>query len=146
MDFALAAGVTVESADGKVQVTRATDSKFDRALHGTTRAIIANMVKGVSEGFSKSLSIIGVGYKAELQGERMALQLGFSHPIVLIPPTGIKLDVQGGVKIIVSGADKSLVGEVAAKIRSFRPPEPYKGKGIRYDGERVRKKAGKTAA
>ena len=138
--------IAIKSEDGRIEVTRAGDSKEQRALHGTCRALIANMVKGVTQGYAKELSLIGVGYRAEQQGERLNLQLGYSHQIVFIPPPGIKLEVAGGVKIQVSGCDKELVGLVAAKIRSFRPPEPYKGKGIRYTDEKVRKKAGKTAA
>ena len=139
-------GIQVKLEDGKIEVTRANDSNFVRSLHGTSRALLANLVKGVTEGYSRELSLVGVGYRAELQGERLTLQLGYSHPIVFVPPAGIKLDAPGGVKILISGLDKELVGLVAAKIRSFRPPEPYKGKGIRYTGEHVRKKAGKTAA
>ena len=139
-------GIQVKLEDGKIEVTRANDSNFVRSLHGTSRALLANLVKGVTEGYSRELSLVGVGYRAELQGERLTLQLGYSHPIVFVPPAGIKLDAPGGVKILISGLDKELVGLVAAKIRSFRPPEPYKGKGIRYTGEHVRKNAGKTAA
>lgn len=146
LSYQIPAEISVKSEDAKIEVTRSNDSKLARSLHGTTRAILANLVKGVTEGFSRELSLVGVGYRAELQGERLTLQLGFSHPIVFIPPPGIKLEAPGGTKILVSGASKGLVGEVAAKIRSFRPPEPYKGKGIRYTDEHVRKKAGKTAA
>jgi large subunit ribosomal protein L6 len=130
----------------KIWVKRGSDSKLDKSLHGMTRANIANMVKGVTEGFKKALSIIGVGYKAELAGDKLTLSLGYSHPILFRPPEEIKLIVDKPTRIVVSGADKELVGMVAAKIRSFRPPEPYKGKGIRYENEKVRKKAGKAAA
>jgi len=138
--------IQIKVADGQIEVTRGNDTNYVRALHGTTRSLLANMVKGVTAGYSKEMSLVGVGYRAEFQGERLNLQLGYSHPIVFIPPPGIKLEAPGGVKILVSGSDKELVGLVAAKIRSFRPPEPYKGKGIRYTDEHVRKKAGKTAA
>lgn len=136
----------IELEDDKVWVKRGSDSKFEKSLHGMTRALIANMVKGVTDGFKKALSIIGVGYKAELSGSRLTLSLGYSHPILFRPPEEIKLTVDNPTRIVVSGPDKELVGMVAAKIRSFRPPEPYKGKGIRYEQEKVRKKAGKTAA
>jgi large subunit ribosomal protein L6 len=138
--------IQIKVADGKIEVTRGNDSNYVRALHGTTRSLLANMVQGVTQGYNKEMSLVGVGYRAELLGERLNLQLGYSHPIVFLPPPGIKLEAPGGVKILVSGSDKELVGLVAAKIRSFRPPEPYKGKGIRYTDEHVRKKAGKTAA
>ncbi len=138
--------IQIEVADGQIEVTRGNDTNYVRALHGTTRSLLANMVKGVTAGYSKEMSLVGVGYRAELQGERLNLQLGYSHPIVFLPPPGIKLEAPGGIRILVSGSDKELVGLIAAKIRSFRPPEPYKGKGIRYTDEHVRKKAGKTAA
>ena len=138
--------IKVNLEDSKIVVKRAADDKFHKALHGLTRAIIANMVQGVVSGFSKSLDIVGVGYKAELAGKNLQLVLGYSHPILFAPPEGIKIEVAGVNRILVSGVDKELVGQVAAKIRSFKPPEPYKGKGIRYTDEKVRKKAGKTAA
>ncbi|MCI0530848.1 MAG: 50S ribosomal protein L6 [candidate division Zixibacteria bacterium] len=143
--FIIPSGIEHKATEGKLEFTRKDDSDYNRALHGTTRAVVANLVEGVTRGFSKSLQMVGVGYRAEVQGNKMTLQLGFSHPIVLIAPPEIKLDAPGGTKIIVSGIDKHLVGMVADKIRSFRPPEPYKGKGIRYENEWVRKKAGKTA-
>lgn len=136
----------VDLEDSKIVVTRFSDNKFYKSLHGLTRALIANMVKGVTVGFSKSLEIVGVGYKAEVMGKNLQLVLGYSHPILLAPPEGIKIETPAANKINVSGVDKELVGQVAAKIRSLRPPEPYKGKGIRYQDEKVRKKAGKTAA
>lgn len=136
----------VDLEDSQIVVTRFSDDNFHKAMHGMTRALIANMIKGVTAGFSKSLEIVGVGYKAELVGKNLQLALGFSHPILLSPPEGIKIEVAAGNKIAVSGVDKELVGQVTAKIRSLRPPEPYKGKGIRYQNEKVRKKAGKTAA
>ena len=136
----------VDMEDSKIVVTRFSDNKFYKSLHGLTRALIANMVKGVTAGFSKSLEIVGVGYKAEVVGKNLQLALGYSHPILLAPPDGIKIEAPAANRINVSGVDKELVGQVAAKIRSLRPPEPYKGKGIRYQDEKVRKKAGKTAA
>lgn len=138
--------IKLEQKADRLVATRSSDSKFHKSLHGLTRAIVANMVKGVTEGFQKILEIEGVGYKAEMKGKSISLSLGFSHPVLLSPPTGIELRLQDPTKIIVGGADKELVGLVAAKIRSFYPPEPYQGKGIRYRGERVRRKAGKTAA
>lgn len=143
MDFNPNMMVKVE--DGQLRVTRPNDSPPSRALHGLTRTLINNMVVGVSKGFSKRLEIVGVGYRAELKSNRLVLQLGFSHQIVFVPPPEIKITVEGTNIITVSGIDKSLVGQIAAKIRSFRPPDVYKGKGIRYLGEYVRQKAGKTA-
>ncbi|MDE2754313.1 MAG: 50S ribosomal protein L6 [Gemmatimonadota bacterium] len=128
-----------------IVVTRPTDEKAHRALHGLTRALIANIVKGVSQGFSKTLEIVGVGYRAQARGNGLELRLGFSHNIDFPAPDGIRLETPNPTTIIVSGADKQQVGHTAAVIRSFRPPEPYKGKGVRYQGEYVRRKAGKTA-
>lgn len=138
--------IEVVVSDGKVVVTPKGASKFHKSLHGLTRAIINNMVLGVTRGYQKELSIVGVGYKAELQGKRLNLVLGYSHPIMVRPPEGVSFAVDQGTRIMVSGIDKELVGEIAAKIRALRPPEPYKGKGIRYVNEVVRHKAGKTAA
>ena len=135
----------VESDQDNLVVKRPSDNKFHKSLHGLTRSLIANMVRGVVSEYEKSLEIQGIGYKAELLGRKLNLSLGFSHPILFSPPEGIKIELGGPNNIKVSGIDKQLVGLVAAKIRSFRPPEPYKGKGIRYKGEIVRKKAGKTA-
>lgn len=137
--------IDVEMDQNQLLVKRPSESKFHKSLHGLTRSLIANMVAGVTAEYQKSLEIQGVGYKAELKGKRLNLVLGLSHPILFMPPEGIRIDLDGPVKIKISGIDKQLVGQVAAKIRSFRPPEPYKGKGIRYAGEIVRKKAGKTA-
>jgi len=135
---------TVEGAE--VLVTRPSDQKKHRSLHGLTRALINNMVEGVSTGFTRELKIIGVGYRAELRGNTLIVNVGYSHPIILIPPDGITLEVLPKEnKVFVKGVDKELVGETAAKIRSFRKPEPYKGKGIRYVDEHVTIKAGKTA-
>ena len=131
--------------DGKLSVTRPSDSPFHRSLHGLTRTLLANMVEGVTKGFEKRLEIVGVGYRAEEQGPTLVFQLGYSHPIVFRPPEGIAIQIEKGTRLAVSGIDKQLVGQVAAKIRSFRPPEPYKEKGIRYEGEYIRRKAGKAA-
>lgn len=135
-------------ADGgkTLVVTRPDDQKENRALHGLTRSLVANIVEGVSQGFSKTLEIVGVGYRAQAQGTGLRLSLGFSHPIEFPAPKGITFEVPNQTTIVVSGADKQQVGHTAAVIRAFRPPEPYKGKGVRYRGEHVRRKAGKTAA
>ena len=139
--------VDINMEDSQIVVTRSSDEKNVRALHGTTRAVIQNMVTGVSEGFSKTLEIQGVGYKADMEGEKLVINVGFSHPVIVEPPTGIKFDVtEKNRLIVVNGSNKEDVGQVASDIRKIRPPEPYKGKGIRYLGERVRRKAGKTAA
>ncbi|MBH31426.1 MAG: 50S ribosomal protein L6 [Candidatus Marinimicrobia bacterium] len=135
--------MTVKEENGSLLVERPSDSASLRALHGTTRAVLANMVHGVTEGFTKELEIIGVGFNARLEGKRLKLALGFSHDIYFDPPEGIDIKVGKG-SVSISGIDKQLVGQVAAKIRSFRPPEPYKGKGVRYAGEYVRIKKGKT--
>ncbi len=137
--------MNIEVKENEIVVTRPDDSKFNRSLHGLTRQLIANMVDGVSKGFSKKLQIIGVGYRAEMKGKKLVLTIGYSHPIVFSVPDIIKLETPSPTEIVVSGIDKELVGLVAAKIRSFRKPEPYKGKGIRYEGEYVRHKAGKAA-
>lgn len=139
--------VDIQMEESQIVVTRSSDEKTVRALHGTTRAVLQNMVTGVSEGFSKTLEIQGVGYKAELDGEKLVINVGFSHPVFVEPPTGITFDVTEKNRfIVVNGNNKEVVGQVAADIRKIRPPEPYKGKGIRYLGERVRRKAGKSAA
>lgn len=137
--------VEVLTENNELIVRRKDDAKKSRALHGLTRALIQNMVKGVTEGFSKTLDIVGVGYRAELKGSNLLMNIGYSHPIYFIPPEKIKLEVPQPTQIIVSGIDKELVGLVAAKIRSFRKPEPYKGKGIKYNNEQILRKAGKTA-
>jgi large subunit ribosomal protein L6 len=131
---------------GSVIVERTSDSGRQRSLHGLTRSLVQNMIIGLTEGYSRRLEIVGVGYRAEKKGNALALQLGFSHPIYFVPPEGVAINVPAATQIEVKGIDKHLVGQVAAKIRSFRPPEPYKGKGIRYEGEHVRKKAGKATA
>jgi large subunit ribosomal protein L6 len=135
----------IKLQDGILLVERPTDQRGHRALHGLTRALLANMVQGVSEGYSKVLEIVGTGYRAELQGEDLVLYLGYSHPIDFPAPAGISFEVpRGGRAVTVQGIDKELVGEIAARIRRKRPPEPYKGKGVRYQGEYVRRKAGKA--
>jgi len=131
--------------DTEIRVERPSDHKDHRALHGLTRSLINNMVMGVTEGFSKTLEIIGVGYRADAKGKGITLNLGFSHPIQYEPAEGVILECPNQTTVVVSGPDKQKVGQAAAEIRSFRPPEPYKGKGIRYQGEHVRRKAGKTA-
>jgi len=141
----ISAEMIVEKQEGQLLVKRPSDSKKHRSLHGLTRTLLNNLVVGVTQGFSKSLEIVGVGYKVEKKGKGILLTLGYSHPIYFVPPEGISIEVPSPTKIVVSGIDKVLVGQVAAKIRTFRPPEPYKGKGIRYEGEDVRRKAGKTA-
>lgn len=148
--------MSVELHDGQILVSRPSDAREHRALHGLTRALIANMVTGVTNGFSKTLEITGVGYRATKQGEKLVFQLGYSHPVELVPPAGIKIGTIEtftptatndwmSTRFAVEGIDKELVGEVAAKIRKLRQVEPYKGKGIRYHGEIVRRKAGKAA-
>jgi large subunit ribosomal protein L6 len=136
--------VSVAVEDGVVTLSRANDERQSRALHGLSRALLNNMVVGVSEGFSKELRTEGVGYRANLQGRRLELQVGYSHPVHIEAPEGISFEVPDQTRIIVSGIDKQLVGQVAAEIRQVRPPEPYKGKGIRYVDEYVRRKAGKA--
>ncbi len=135
--------IIIKDENGNIVVNRPSDNASHRALHGTTRAMLANMVHGVSEGFNKKLEIIGVGFNAKMEGKRLKLSLGFSHDIYFDPPEGVDIKTGKG-SISISGIDKQLVGQVAAKIRSFRPPEPYKGKGIRYSGEYVKIKKGKT--
>jgi large subunit ribosomal protein L6 len=130
--------------DGRVLVTRSSDLPRHRALHGLTRALVANMVTGVEQGFTKTLELHGVGYRAQQMGSNIQVAVGFSHPVEVKPPSGITLEVDGTNRIHVRGIDKELVGEIAAEIRHLRPPEPYKGKGIRYEGEHVRRKAGKA--
>ncbi len=137
--------MNIEIKDNQVVVKRPDDSKFSRSLHGLTRQLIANMIEGVSKGFTKKLQVIGVGYRAEMKGKKLLLNVGFSHPIVFTAPDSITISTPSPTEILVSGIDKELVGLIAAKIRSFRKPEPYKGKGIRYENEYVRRKAGKAA-
>ena len=144
LEFTFRKEMTISQKDGLIMVKRGSDNREQKSLHGTTRQMLNNMVIGVSEGFSKELEIIGVGYQAQVQGSRLQLQLGYSHDIYFDVPDGIKVTANNRTEIKVEGIDKQLVGAVAAKIRSFRPPEPYKGKGIRYKGEHVRSKQGKT--
>jgi large subunit ribosomal protein L6 len=137
--------MTIEQSDGTITVTRPTDRGQDRALHGLTRSLVANMVEGVTKGFEKRLEIQGVGYRASMRGTALELNVGFSHPVVKDAPDGVTYEVPTQTEIIVKGIDKQQVGQIAAEIRKVRPPEPYKGKGIRYQGEYVRRKVGKRA-
>jgi large subunit ribosomal protein L6 len=136
--------LNVVQEDGTLKVERPNDEKRARELHGLTRTLIANMVTGVTEGYRKGLEITGVGYRAQLVGKKLQLNLGYSHPIEIDPPEGISFEVESPVRLAVVGIDKELVGHIAARIRSQRKPEPYKGKGVRYAGEQVRRKAGKA--
>ena len=154
LDLQVDPDMTIEQQDGELVVSRPTEQKRHKALHGLTRSLIANMVEGVSSGYTKELEVIGVGYRAEVKNMGgltvLELALGFSHPIYFVPPEGIDVEAQAergkNARVKISGIDKQLVGQVAAKIRGLRPPEPYKGKGVRYSDEYVRRKAGKTAA
>ena len=137
-------GVSFAVEDGKVSVARANDEKHTRAIHGLSRSLLNNMVVGVAEGFTRTLELQGVGYRVQQTGEKVTLSVGFSHPVEVAPPQGIQLEVDGATRLHVRGIDKELVGQVAANIRKVRKPEPSKGKGIRYLGERVRRKAGKA--
>jgi len=137
--------ISVELKENEVIVTRPDDLKLNKSLHGLTRALIQNMVNGVTSSYSKTLDIVGVGYRAELKGKNLLLNIGYSHPIYFMPPAEITFEVPAPTQIIVSGISKQLVGQVAAKIRSIREPEPYKGKGIKYSDEHIQRKAGKTA-
>lgn len=136
--------ITVEVEDGSINVNRPSDLKKHKSLHGLSRSLVANMVEGVTKGYEKKLEIVGVGYRANKQGNNVVLSLGFSHPVELTAPEGITLEVPSQTEIIVKGIDKQLVGNYAAKIRAYRKPEPYKGKGVRYAGEIIRRKEGKT--
>ena len=139
-------GINIEIAENSVVVKRENDTKPVRSLHGTMRVLINNMVVGVTEGFKKELEIIGVGYKAQMKGKNLVLNIGFSHPVEMVVPEGLKASTPSVTRILIEGIDKQQVGEFAAKIRRIYPPEPYKGKGIRYVGEEVRKKVGKALA
>ena len=139
------ARMQIEQDDGSLVVKRPTERGDDRALHGLTRSLIANMVEGVTKGFEKRLELQGVGYRATLRGIDLELNVGFSHPVVVKPPQGISFEVPDPTSVLVKGIDKQQVGEIAAEVRKVRPPEPYKGKGIRYEGEYVRRKVGKRA-
>lgn len=136
--------MSFEHEEGQVVVTRASDIKQHRALHGLTRALIANMVEGVTNGFEKKLELVGVGYRASMQGKKLIINIGFSHPVEIDPPEGIEFEVPAVTKITVRGIDKQLVGNTAAHIRAIRKPEPYKGKGIKYENETIRRKVGKA--
>ena len=137
--------ISIEVADGEVRCSRPSDSPQDRSAHGLVRALLANQVTGVTEGFKKELSIVGVGYRAEMKGKNLVLNLGFSHPIEYPAPDGIAFSCPDQTRIVIEGMSKQQVGQVAAEIRDFRPPEPYKGKGVRYADEVVHRKAGKSA-
>ncbi|OPH50070.1 50S ribosomal protein L6 [Paenibacillus ferrarius] len=134
----------VNVLENEISVERPSDNKLHRSLHGTTRSVVANMVSGVTEGFTKSLDLVGVGYRANKSGDKLVLNVGYSHPVEITPENGIEFDVPSNTKIIVKGIDKELVGAMAAKVRSVREPEPYKGKGIKYEGERILRKEGKA--
>ena len=136
--------MTFNIEGNEITVVRPSDSKRHRTVHGTTRAILANMIEGVSAGFKKELELIGVGYRAQMQGKKLVLSVGYSHPVEFEEIEGIKLGVEGNTKVSIEGINKEVVGQYAAKVRAVRPPEPYKGKGIRYVGEYVRRKEGKT--
>ncbi len=144
LDRDVDAEMTLVQADGELRVTRPSDQPRHRAIHGLTRSLIFNMVQGVTEGFSKTLELQGVGYRAQMQGKELSLALGYSHPVNVSPPEGVEFEVEGTTKIIVKGLSKQAVGQAAADVRKLRPPEPYKGKGIRYEGEYVRRKSGKA--
>jgi len=134
----------IKIEDNTINVERPSDNKLHRSLHGTTRSVVANMISGVSEGFTKTLELVGVGYRANKTGDNVVLNVGYSHPVEIVPSSGIEFDLPSNTKIIVKGIDKELVGATAAKIRSVRMPEPYKGKGIKYEGERILRKEGKA--
>jgi len=145
LEATMPVGVVIRPEEGEIVVERTGDSPRERSRHGLVRSLIANMITGVTEGYRISLDMVGVGYRAALKGSDIELQVGFSHPVQIVAPEGITFEVPAPTKIIVSGIDKQLVGQIAANIRRVRPPEPYKGKGIRYEGEVVRRKAGKAA-
>lgn len=134
----------IEIKDNIIQVERPSESRTHKSLHGLTRTLIQNMVIGLTDGYEKKLEIVGVGYRAEIKGKALILMLGYSHPIYFIPPEEIKIETPSQTSIVIKGINKQLVGEIAAKIREFRPPEPYKGKGIRYENEHIRRKVGKA--
>ena len=136
--------MVIKIENNELVVERPSDNKLHRALHGTTRSVVNNMVEGVTKGFEKTLELVGVGYRAAKAGEKVTLSLGFSHPVEIVPEQGIEIDVPAQTKLIIKGINKERVGQVAAQIRSLREPEPYKGKGIKYEGEIIRRKVGKT--
>jgi len=137
--------IRIAAEDGRLVVTRPTDRGPHRALHGLSRSLVANLVTGVSAGFERRLEIQGVGYRAQMKGQALELAVGYSHPVTIDPPDGIQFEVPAPTQVVVKGIDKQLVGEIAAQVRGVRPPEPYKGKGVRYAGEAVRRKVGKRA-
>jgi len=138
--------ISVDISEQEVVLNRPSDSRQHKSMHGLYRALIANMIKGVTEGYQKKLEIVGIGYRAEMKGNRLLLQIGYSHPVLFSLPPEISVEIPQPTQIVISGIDKQLVGQVAAKIRAMRPAEPYKGKGVKYEGEYIRRKAGKTAA
>lgn len=144
LEKVISSEVTVTQRDNLIYIERPSDDRMHRSLHGLSRTLVANMVEGVSQGFSKTLEITGVGYRAAKKGENLELQVGYSHPVVVPRQPGVEFEVPIPTRIVVKGADKEMVGEIAARIRKFRKPEPYKGKGIKYEGEYVRRKVGKT--
>ena len=145
MEFSFSPDIVIELAEGVVNITRPSDARDMRSLHGTTRALIQNMVKGVTDGYMKELQLVGVGYRANLQGSNLVINVGYSHSVEVEPPAGITFEVgERNQQIFISGIDKQQVGQIAADIRKVRPPEPYKGKGIRYKDEYIRRKAGKA--
>ena len=144
LERTLPEGVSVSQEENTIVVTPSTTKRFSRERHGLCRTLVANMVEGVSKGYSKSLEIIGVGSRAQVKGKKLVVSAGYSHPVEMDPPEGIIFAVENNTKVTVSGTDKELVGNEAAKIRAIRPPEPYKGKGIKYEGERIMRKAGKS--
>ena len=146
LEYVMPDGFTVEMKDNSIIIARPSDSREHRALHGTSRSLIQNMVTGLKEGFQKKLRIQGVGYKAQLKGKSLVLDIGFSHSVNYTPPEGITIETPSPTEIVIKGVEKQKVGEAAAEIRNFYPPEPYKGKGIRYEGEYVRQKQGKSVA
>jgi len=137
-------GVSISQEGNTLQVNPANDSRRSRERHGLSRTLVANMVEGVSQGFTRKLEIVGVGYRASVQGKKLVVSAGYSHPVEMVPPEGVTFTVENNTSVFVSGPDKELVGNEAAKVRAIRPPEPYKGKGIKYEGEKILRKAGKT--
>jgi len=137
-------GVSISQVGNTLQVNPVNDSRRSRERHGLSRTLVANMVEGVSQGFTRKLEIVGVGYRAAVQGKKLVVSAGYSHPVEMVPPEGVTFTVENNTSVFVSGPDKELVGNEAAKVRAIRPPEPYKGKGIKYEGEKILRKAGKT--
>ncbi|MFH1837380.1 MAG: 50S ribosomal protein L6 [Candidatus Omnitrophota bacterium] len=146
LEHSIPEGFNIGIKDNKIEITRPSDSREHKALHGTSRSLIQNMVKGLKDGFQKKLKIQGVGYKAQIKGKKLVLDIGFSHSVEYTPPLDVIIETTSPTDIVIKGEDKQKVGEVAAEIRAYYPPEPYKGKGIRYEGEYVRQKQGKSVA